>query len=238
MMAPKQEIDSFSLYLFLNKIANIEHGLFELILSFYCNIEPKNVSKIINFLYLKYRFKNYNILSKTINQINKILKIKTKYNHQLHQKDLLNGILRVINPRLIIEDLTITYNFIPTYFQSLTDIIINDDYFVIDITTNNNMKLRVIVNPSYEYCWIQNYTVLESLKYAQIRLIDIQNSFKFRKKDALKKYSRYHPKFNILKNIELSTIRFFGLSTYYFWDDVEKNIILNKHNYCNQFSIC
>lgn len=237
MICIKQN-DLCLLSLFLNKIANVEYGLFEFIISFYCNIEPKYTRYIIKYLHIYYRFNSYNSLVNTIKEINTILKIKTKLSHNLTETTILNGILKIVGSQSIINNIEINYKYMPIYFRSISDMIINDDFFIIDIKTNYNNKQIIIINPSYEYCWTKDYYVEESLRYSQVRLIDIQNTFKFRKKSMLKKNSRYHPKFNIIKNIEYSTIRFFGLSTYYYWNKIEINNKLEKKKYINSISFC
>lgn len=233
-----KKLDLCLLSMFLSKIHNIEYGLFEIIVSFYCNIDPSHTKYIIDYLHLYYRFVDYQSITNFIIEANHIMKVKTKLSHNLTKKSLINGILKMITPNYKINSINISYNYIPNNYNYLNDIIINDDFFIIDIKTESNMKLRLIINPSYEYCWIQNYEIIDSIRYSQIKLIDIKNSFTYRKSKAYKRYSRYHPLSSVIKNIELNTIRFFGLSTYYFWDSNEISKKMEKLGFVNQISLC
>lgn len=224
------------LTMFLSKINSIEYGLFEIIVSFYCNIPPSHTKHVLNYLHIYYRFINYQSITNFIVQVNNILKIKTKLSHTLTKYSIINGILRMVTPNHKINSINISYNYIPSNY--LNDIIVNDDFFIIDIKTESSIKLKIIINPSYEYCWIQNYEIIDSIRYSQIKLIDIRNSYNYRKSKAYKRYSRYHPLSSIIKNIELSTIRFFGISTYFFWNNNEISKKMEKLGFVNQISLC
>ena len=228
----------YLLYLFLNKINNIEHGLFRIILSFYYEILPKDIKHILNYIDIGKRFNSGTILVDTIKKIESILIKKTVLPHNLTTNTILYGILRSIIKGRIIKYVSISYECICKYTNNVNEYVIDYDFFIIDVFTTDISRYRIIINPSYEYVWGRDYYLIESQKYTRIRLIDLHWCFKYRKTDKINKYSRFHHKHNLIKQIQDSTIRFFGLSTYYYWKNIEINRNANKLNYESTISLC
>ena len=228
----------YLLYMFLNKINNTEEGLIKIILSYYFNVPLKNVQHIYKYVHTLSRFESGAVLVNTVKQITNILKTETHKPHSITEATLFNGIIKSTLKGRVIRNVKILFKFICTCHSSPPNYTINNDFFAIDIQTTDNYKILVTVNPSYEYCLIQNNYEYKYPKHTHINLVDIDWVFKFRKTNIINKYSRFHHKYELIKKIQESTHHFFGLSTFYFWNNIENNRWLNKLGGESSISFC
>ena len=227
-----------SINLLLKKINLYEPSLFDVIISFYFNIKLSDVKYIFKYMDISHRFKKGVNFVQVIKEVNNLLKNKTIHPHNLTESTIIKGILKSTLKGRIIEKITTKYEYICRYESETLDFVKNYDFFIIDVFTTKKGSFRIYINPSYEYCYIQDYYTLKSNRYYATRLSDLYWIFKHRKSQAVKKYSRLNYKHGILKNIQDNTIKFFGLSTYYFWNQIEKERKLNHNNIILQQSIC
>ena len=227
-----------SLSYLLKKINNYESHLVDLIISFYFNILVSDVKHIYKYLDLSYRFKKGVNFVKVIKEIKKLLRIQTILPHYLSERTLLNGILKSTLKGRIIDRIETKYEYICRYDTAKQDFIKNYDFFMIDVYTTKKGNFRIYINPTYEFCYIQDYYIIKSNRYYCTKLSELYWIFNNRNSCALKQYSRLNYKHGILKNIQDNTIKFFGLSTYYFWNSIKKERMLNQNNIILQQSIC
>ena len=227
-----------SLKLLLNKINNYESSLINLIVSFYFNILVSDVKYVFKYLPISHRFKKGTNFVDVVKEIKNLLKNKTIIPHNLSEETLINGILKSTLKGRIIDKINARYEYISKYDYETLDFVKNYDFFIIDVTTTKKGKFRIYINPSFEYCYIQDYYIIKSNRYHSTRLSDLYWIFNNRQRHSVKLYSRLNYKHAILKNIQENTIKFFGLSTYYFWDHIEKERILNQNNGTQNYSLC